>query len=507
MRVLLTNLGAAPITVPDPERSRVWPKVVVVDAAGRESRAHRVDLEHNDEYVVTLPEEWLTLDAHAQTWLHDDLMRWVEPLAPGDYTLRVEHPDGDTLAVSEPRALTVVPLDARRAMVVGAHDGPSALATVAVTHRGQGGAVLLETWGTDHHGEPERLASTRVARCPADARAAVSTSMNGLAYPGQWVAWVDVDELHAVWTRDAIIEGAPVTRRVGAAGFEVAEPMLLDLRGNDGSAPGRGVFALWRPEAPSPTVTFGALSAGALQAPLRDLTVEDGPVVDVRGLNVSDGTHAFVLTVQRSDGVAVSWVRGEALSPTNDPLPITRLPGRYLAGDVCLDHDDTVHGVALLLVDEAQGIPRYAMARWSLGATAASAPLVELRFDDPRRRVVSAVAGVGPRGSAAVLALCDDGEWRSVLGGGAVEGFDAGGASVLAVAFLGSRRPFAVLGAPMSGVTWVPLAPPIADAPPTIATLSDLDDEEEEPDDDAPVVEPEEPEPEPDDDDDDEDEA
>ena len=31
MRVLFTNLGSAPVTVPDPERSRVWPKVVVVD--------------------------------------------------------------------------------------------------------------------------------------------------------------------------------------------------------------------------------------------------------------------------------------------------------------------------------------------------------------------------------------------------------------------------------------------------------------------------------------------
>lgn len=479
MRVLFTNLGSSPITVPDPERSRAWPKVVVVDASGHASRSHRTEREDSDEFRVPLPEQWVTLGPHQQAWLDDDLMRWIEPLAPGRYSLRVEHPDGAAVASSEARPLTIVPLDARRATVVGAHDGPSAIAHVAVTHRGSGGVALLEQWGRDHHGEPLRLASARVAQCPSEARLALSTSMNGLAYPGQWLAWVSLDEAHAAWTRDAVVEGAPLQRRVGGSGVELAEPILLDLRGNDGSTPARGVFALWSPDAPSAAVTLGALSGGALQPPLRDVTVEDGPVVDARGLNFSDGTMAFVLTAQRDDGVVISWVRGEVLSPTNDPLRVTRLPGRYLAGDVCLDVDDTVHGVALLLVDEAQGMPRYALARWSLGVTATVSPLAEVRFDDPRRRVLTALAGVGPRGACAALARCDDGEWRVISAGGGVEGFDVGDASVLAVAFLGSPRPFAVLGSPMLGVTWEPLGPPVADAPPPTAEDADEDEDDE----------------------------
>lgn len=467
MRVLLTNLGATAITVPDPERSRTWPKVIVTDASGRVSRSHRTEREGGGEFRVPLPEVWITLGPKQQVWLDDDLMRWIEPLAPGEYSLAVEHLCGTerpAVAVSAQRAVSIVALDAVWGSVVGAHGGESVMAMMAVVHRGQGGTALFETWARDHHGEPVCLDTVRTARCPPGARAVASTTMNGLAYPGHWLAWVDGDSLSGVWLRDGLTDGVVVQRALPTGGLELAQPILVELRGNDENASVRGVFALWNPRSLGAEVTFGALTSGALQPPLRALTIDEGVVVDVGGLNFSDGTMAFVVTAQCSDRVAISWVRGEMLSADNGLLGVLKIPGKYSAGAVCLGADDTVYGVALVLCEETHAGLKYGLVRWSLGAEVTLSAVTEVNFAERTKRVQSAVAGVGPKGSAVVLCLLEDGEWWAVDRTGGVESFDAGGAKVLSVGFLGDPKAFAVLATETSGVVWVPLGATVEDS-------------------------------------------
>jgi hypothetical protein len=403
--VVVRNASTAPLDVPDPERSRDWPKLVVDSAEYSRMTLERL---HSHEFEVPLPEETATIPPGGAIDVRGDLLKWIEPLAPGRYRLSARMPG----AQSAVALLEVEPLRLLWGDAVGSHSGEELIRYTVLSHQtARGTAILMSLTMFDHEGHPQLGMSTRLMEVDGTARAIPSVSKNGLPYPAHWIAWLDGAALHAMYEKQGVTV-LPPAPRAPVTGMTLIGPLLLDLEGNDGSVPGRAEVVMWRP---------GELAIGVLQP---DGSVAKGPTFPLdpgalafgRAVTLSNDERVVTMAVQRGADVfleAVRWPRGA-------PIRVAVLHGEHLASDITLDREDTVWGATItrLLADEPPHA--YAMQAWKIAAdgqvyVAPPTPIAKgVDFD-------GAVIGVSTHGALAAALRAVDGRWLACVGSGQLQ--------------------------------------------------------------------------------------
>lgn len=413
-RMLFTNLGDAPVTVPDPERSRAWPRVMVRDLArGTETVTHRLDVEelHSHEFRVPLPETFVTLAPRQQVMVSDDLLRWVPPLAPGRYALAVWLAWDGAQALSRPVALAVEAARVAAAAVVSGHSGVTPNRYVASAHDAGGGhLVTLSLFMLDPTGEhrhPESVTSARLAAHPRPLRPMLSVTANELPYPAHWVAWFDEAALWVLFERQGRVELPPRALPWESPDARFAEPILHDLAGNDGTAPGRALLAWWSAASPA-TLSLDVLDAAATLQNEGEVGFDEGALHTVHAWLDRAGAPAWLALLQGAGEVLLARVA----SASAPPAALARAPGSLLASAVTLLPDDRVEGAMVLLLSQDDGVPVWGLRRFTLGADGCALhDPRRIAFERVRTALTAALVAVSPRGDAVALVRDDRGEW------------------------------------------------------------------------------------------------
>ena len=415
IRMLFTNLGDAPVTVPDPERSRSWPRVRVRDLdRGTETVTHRTDIEELDshEFRVPLPETYVTLAPREQVMVSADLLRWVPPLTPGRYALSVWLAWDGGEAASRAVPLTVEALHDVATAVVSGHSGLTPNRYVVSAHdSGEGVLITLSLFMLDPTGEhhhPESVASSRLAVHPRPARPFLSVTANELSYPAHWVAWFDDGALWVLFERQGRVELSPRALPWESPDARFATPILHDLNGNDGTAPGRALLAWWSASLAG-TLCLAALDGAAELDHLGEVTFDEGALHTVHAWLDRAGAPTWIALLQHADEVLLARVS----SATAAPAMLARTAGRLLASAVTLLPDDSAVGAMVLLLSNDHGIPVWGLQRFALGADGHCTlhDPRRLAFERVRTMLTDARLALSPSGEAVALVRSDDGEW------------------------------------------------------------------------------------------------
>lgn len=414
-RMLFTNVSGSPLTVPDPERSGAWPKVTVRDLdRGTQTVTHRTDLEEQGqhEFRVPLPDTLLTLAPGAQVMVSDDLARWIPPLSPGRYTLTVGLSWDGGQAVSRAAPLEVEALHDVATAVVSGHSGVTSNRYVVSAHdAGHGFLVTLSLFMIergDEHALPTSVSSTRLAVGERPVRPMLSVTANELPYPAHWVAWFDTGSLWVTFERQGRIERPLRGLPWDVLDARFAEPILHDLRGNDGSAPGSALLAWWSASAAS-ALSIGAIGADCSLDRAGEVSFDQGSLHAVHAWIDRAGAPTWLALLQHGREVLLSRVT----SATAPPVALGRAAGTLLASAVTLLPDDSTQGAMVLLLSMDHGIPVWALQRFTLsadGGCTVHAPQ-RMAFERVRTTLTEARVAVSPLGEALALVRADDGEW------------------------------------------------------------------------------------------------
>ena len=415
LRMLFTNASEGPLTVPDPERSRAWPRVMVRDLdRNTETITHRTDIEAlgSHEFRVPLPETFVTLAPGAQLMVADDLLRWVPPLSPGRYALAVWLAWDGGQAVSRPVLLTVEALHDVATVLVSSHSGNAPNRYVVSAHdTGAGTLVTLSLFMLDptgeHHG-PASVSSARLAVCARPVRPFLSVTANALPYPAHWVAWFDEEALWVLFERQGKVELPLRALPWESPDAAFATPILHDLHGNDGTTPGRALLAWWS-RAAANVLSLDVLDGAGVLDHTGEVTFDQGAIHTVHAWLDRAGAPTWLTLLQHEESVLLAGVRSA------DTLPniVARAAGTLLTSAVTLLPDDTVQGAMVLRLALEHGIPSWGLQRFTLTADG-ECTLHEARrmtFERARTTLTGARLAVSPQGDALALLRADDGEW------------------------------------------------------------------------------------------------
>jgi len=404
------NTGTSPLDLPDPERSRHWPKLLAESLAdGQRTVRHRNDArpgEHRDMQPV-FPEEVLTLQPGAAVVLRGDLVPWLATLDPGTYRLafwlRLDGLD----VVSNAVELTRLAASPDSLRMTCAHGGYSDAVVVYRLDPVQGGWMLGATQRfPDEHGHYADSTGPRLTMVAPTESWATSVTANQLPYPAQWVVGLSGGALWATFIRQGQVELGPSACPVSdsLAGATVVHPVLHDLRGNDGTTPGLATVFLRQ----------GAdLFCVALQSSqVQRVTVPHGVVVEAHPRFLRDHALRVVVLAQSAEGVAVYSM--ESLPAEGGGLFLRgTLAGSVWASEVSLDVQDVYHGALVLCGEAHEGVTAWSVVRWrwegahfALGAPAAL--VIPDRHSPSLRQVL---LGVDPEGQVTALVQEDGGGW------------------------------------------------------------------------------------------------
>lgn len=414
LRMLFSNLGEAPITVPDPERSVVWPRMVARDATRNNAQTvtHRTEIESlgSHEFQVKFPERFITLGAYEQVIVHGDLLAWVPPLAPGVYDLAVWLAWDGGQAISAPVRLTV---DAPRALataVVYGHAGVTPnLYVASVYDAGDGATLVLGLFSEDAagHGHLEPVTASRIAPCDGPAQPMLSVSANGLPYPAHWIAWFDGERLRALFERQGRVSLATREHLHFTADARFAAPLLLDLEGNDGSVPGNGLLAWWSPSDPT-RLSLDLLDGAGDLRHTADARFDRGALSAVHAWLDAKGAPTWLALTHDDWALSLSTVDARGAVT---PLGETR--GRLVASTITLLPDGTVRGATVLLLAMEYGVPTWGIQPFVLapGEGLSLREPQKIPFENVRTMITEALVAVAPTGDVAALLRSSDGRW------------------------------------------------------------------------------------------------
>jgi len=432
--ITVRNDGGADETVRDPALDADWPKLEVLDPTGfRAAYGGRTDREkHGHEFVQPPVPERVTLAPGDQASADAKMLRWVGPLAPGSYEVRLQL-EADGIAVrSTKHPLEVLPLRATGVELVGPDAGTFDPLYAMATHREADGTASLLAWMhlTDDEGH---LESGGMQRLGAVGPAPVSSvSRAGLPYPGQWIVWIGGGHLRGFFH----MQGRPI-ERVDTALYtptSLVGPVLTELEGCDGSAPPRGEVLLVEASRASVGTLLpdGSLAYGA-EWPL-DGALEWGRATLPQS-NVREGWLAL-----RRDGalevVRLRW--DDAQLPEAPEVIATARDARVLGGDLRIGADGGVYGALVTRRDLEEGPGEYELLRFGVSADgspgAASTPIVT----DPPRDFVRAIVGVRSDGAPYALAQAVGGAWWGATSEHLIANVDPGGEPLAVTFWLGA---------------------------------------------------------------------
>ncbi len=417
LKIKLTNRGAAPLTIPDPQQSASWPQMRVLNTATGARRAFGpgdVVNKGANEFMPPRPALTQTLDPAQSATVEATLLNRVEFGGEGKYelTAAMQAPGGE--AVSRPVTLTIHRLDLRSAQNVGAHSGYSPFRWCLWSHADGGASVLgLSQFTFDQHGHARRLQSLRLGRFDGAIQPLLSVSPNKLPYPNHWVAWLEGGRLGALYTRQARVD-VPVTSHPLPDAGAVIPPILNDLEGNDGSKPGRGEIAFWK-NAGGLSVRIlepdGSLGTGPT------LTADAGDLKWGRAALLSDSTRYAVLIVARgggSDLESARWNAAGAISARVEHL--AHWNDETIAAGITVGADDTIFGGALTrapgAASPAGAKPVLTLRAWRIapGASASEQPVIRVDFpagQEPQKAILE----VSATGNLFALIRAASGRW------------------------------------------------------------------------------------------------
>ncbi|MEZ4336154.1 MAG: hypothetical protein R3B82_05960 [Sandaracinaceae bacterium] len=463
-RVTLKNDGGADETVRDPALDGEWPKVEVLEPSGyRVAYAGREDRQrgHGHDFMPPPFPETVTLPPGGEASSDERLLHWIGALGPGTYAVRAQlEADGHALR-SSTVPLEVAPLDARRVQLLGTDAAPGDMTYALVTNAEPDGSLALLSWlhQLDFEGHLTAAAMQRLG--PVGPGATGSVSRAGLPYPGQWVAWVEGDQLRGFYQMQGRVV-APLSG-VLSSPAEIIGPVLTELEGCDGSAPPRAEVLMFAPGrafvaciAPDGSVTEGASWS-------LDGTLEWGEAT----LPASNVREAFVALARGGDtdapALEVVRLRWDADQTPEPPRSIAkRPPGRVIGGDAILGPEGP-HGTLVIrrmpdvTAPDLGGpvVDDYELLLFGVDASG-TPEAATLRLDvDPPRDFVQILVALRPERGAHLLMQAVGGAWLSSDGSGAKPLTLDG--DPLALRFWGGQP--RVLLATDRGPAWRPIAP------------------------------------------------
>lgn len=470
--LVFTNATDAPLAMLDPQRSLDWPKIRVRDLTRGTERSygpHDLEKKRVDEFVEPEPPTNISLPPHQPLRTTNDLLRWIELPTPGDYELTASMTWAGGEAASKPFRVSVQPLKLRSAYFVGSDSGHTPFRYCVWSQaRGADSVVLISLVTFDHHGHPELSLSRRLAEVPGDARPVASVSPRNLPYPAHWIVWTKGDFLFGFYEMNGQAKTSVNAGALNLTGASPLGPVMLDLKGSDGSRPGRGHVLIWQPGAGATTTlpvrTFepdGSLSAG------QPFIMDAGELRWGRGAMLANGEQRYVLAVQRGDAATLELLRRSPTPPASPAaVPFAELKGQLLGGGMMLNREDAIFG-AVLLRDKPDGGGRatsYTLQTWRVEANAAAhagQPL-PVRCDEKLEQARSIVE-VSPQGRAVALLQAANRKWYASIDGSpclALPSSLARFGEPVSAFWLNEAQPFLVMAGEQTGITYQPLPTP-----------------------------------------------
>ncbi|HEY0077394.1 MAG TPA: hypothetical protein VGB73_02030 [Pyrinomonadaceae bacterium] len=465
LKIVFTNTSDAPLTLLDPQRNQDWPKIRVRDLTRRTERSygpHDLEKQHTQEFTEPEPPTNVTLAPKQSVNVGNELLRWVELPAPGEYELTALMTYRNAETASKSVRVTVQPLSLRSTYFVGSDSGHAPFRYCIWSQaKGSDSIILLSLFRFDEHGHAELSLSRRLAEVPGDVRPLASVSQRNLPYPAHWIVWTKGDQLFGFYELNARTQTPVHAATLNMTGAQPVGPVMLDLKSTDGSRPARGHVALWYPASNATSLvlrTFepdGSLSAGA------QFPVERGDLRWGRGVMLANAEQRYVLAVQRGDTTSAELVRRSPSPPSAASAAngFAQWKGQFLGGGITLNQEDTIFGAALLHNKSAAGrSAAYTLHSWRIdaAATAHTAQPIPVRCDE-RAEWRSAHVEVSPQGRALLLLQGANRRWHwSVSGGECVElpASLARFGEPVGAFWLNDAQPFVVLAGDQTGITF-----------------------------------------------------
>lgn len=453
LKISITNASSAPLSVPDPINDRGRLKLRVYDLASKHSivlGSNQLAQQTSHEFVPQLPQVTVQLAPGQQAHRDDDLLPWVGTLAPGQYDISALLESDDSQLGSEPVRLTVVPLDLVSASTVGSHSGYSPFRyTVWSSRMAKGSVVVLTCFTFDEHGHPKMTMSVRIAEPGHAVEPSGSVTPNKQSYPAQWIVWPEGSNLAAIYVKQGRIESPLKLHPLGGNGsYRVIAPVLVDLTGNDGSTPARGLAALWHAGGGRTELLLRTLDTNGSLAAGPQTSFGSGEYLWGRALALSTGERRVYLAMDRNGDTDLDCVPVGKASKQ-----VSHFTGRLIGASLTLNPRDTIFGAALTRKGPAFQIHTWQEDIAGPVRTSAPVPLMVNGSVAPDHAVIS----LGPTGKLCVLVGTADKKWFRVDSKGAVRPLpstlDKFGHPVDAF-WLNEVTPMVLIAGPQTGLTY-----------------------------------------------------
>jgi hypothetical protein len=343
--ITATNVSSAPVSLPDLVNADDLPKLRLVEKAGkrvvimgptdRESQA-------THEFIPPTPVVPVHIAPKAHVQRPVSLLKWFGPIAPGRYEVSALLDYNAIHAASQPVAFSVAPLHLECTWRVGSHSGYTPFRyTLWCSLASHGFALIFTSYTFDEEGHPQLIESYRVADLEYSIQPVASVTANKQPYPAQWITWLHDGKLASVYLKQSKI-AMPLRMHSldGPAGARIIGPVLLDLTGNDGTRPARGIVALWQ----ASKIVFRTLEADSSLKEAASVDVKPGEFAWGQAVALSTGERRVYLAIGRNGGTDIACVRMGDRSATQ----LAHLPGRLVGAGVSLNQQDVIHGGAVV---------------------------------------------------------------------------------------------------------------------------------------------------------------
>ncbi len=451
--IKVTNISNETIVLPDLTTSSKWPKLRLRDMQTGKDVVYgpneRPD-PHADDFVPQLPPTTVPLAPGHDMQRTEDLYAWVGPLHSGRYELAGLMTYAESSGKSPVVVLRIDPALVESSYTVGPDSGHGNFRnTFWVSKNGNTNVALLTVYAFNDHGHANVSVSKRIAEMEKPLRLIPSITPNGLPYPSQWIVALDGQNLYTLFLKQAQVTSPLRSTHLALSGpAAVVGPVLLDLEGNDGSRPGRGLVPLWE---------NGKIGVWTIQA---DGTVQAGPQFPVEqgelrwGANVwlSKGERRILVAISRGGHMVVEmlrWTGGNNAALTK----IGEFAGEAVGGGMTLSNDDQLHGGIVL-----RNGSDYTLQTWAVDPSGAVTlrPANKLQFALPVK-IAKADVILSANGAPFVLMEGNDRQQFWSVGKGIVNGIapEIAKAGVPIDGFwLSENSPFLVMAGPDTGITY-----------------------------------------------------
>ena len=410
-KLVLTNKGAAPITVHNPTFDPTGLAVKVVEMSTHSETVHQGTKPswQQDEYQTLAPGQKLEFEY--------PLSSLAEFRRPGEYRVSaiVDYSGpagGKERAESDPAAVKVLPVTARNLSLAYATGGWSAyLYGVSVNEAANPPALVRHIFSLlpESGGVVDALPGPPIS---TGAKPFVSQPGNGKISEAQWVAWLEGSTLNVTHI-DPNLGLLPVKQwPVPGPAAELVPPLHIDSTDDPTRrSAGSGLLMSELPEGQHVKLQAVHFSPSGEISPGAALTFDGERPVWAESHEKSNGSRLVTYAQKVETGwalFAVPWPDSKKTAPA--PRKLGEWPGRPVAFGTALTPEDAIVGAVVLQFRRGRNLS-IKVATWSMSDKGefVMQPSRDVPWD-PRLPVENAIVRISPRES--VAAVLTDGEGR-----------------------------------------------------------------------------------------------